>query len=1054
MSLLCCFRSRQTTCGEPDQGPVELPTHPPAATLPKSPPPTSEADLPSLSSPPIVVTQPPSFLHNQISEATVDPTILEVDDSDDDEPVRSTLNSSTGTLEAIRTKFIRRLSEGSGSKRHSQQSLGTSDEEIARRAELKRLMHKRIQEELKSEEEQDEEAVTRMSTIDELRAVGSCAELPSGGPRDNIEFSVSDVSETGSKDCINGSLDAVLLALPSSGSQPAVFLRRSSYSSLTSASQSAQDRIPENPGTLKERASLPQLPSSPHLAPVHLPSIRSSESICSWRLSYSAERVASYLGDHGESNPVIDSENVETRTQNEEIKDQIEEREGPVDGRPSDDQASGTNIEPTETSCQQQPSSNHDPQHDQSNIEASEDLCAENSQDTDSGMDSPLDLWLRSQELQSNSAVSSRRTSDMILQMIPDSFDSRLCQAGDIDESALLGGVRNVSSTSSAAPHSPLGAWSTSRSPQADAEMSLAKLPSAEPEEQPQSIGDPSGLISPSRSTDAEKSRSDVSSYKTAHNEASASDITPSEIRTQQHPIDETGSTAVSDTASFKHREAELKSIEKRFGHSQARRDITTPVVSKFREEFTEFRVSATTKNSIFTKFHLPLPKRAKNPAKDIRGYSMRDAKSRSVDNLGSATSHVLQKDSMKVIIDKLPLTSPNSDHGPLVVERESSQRQHIIGHGDVSDSQNHKRNSLKDQQCQENAETNHDTHISTLEGETCDREQTISSQKVVCVTSVLDPQSRVEYGQTLKPPSRPEDGGSPSQQSDISNSVLREWVNLMNDEGSQAHVEPRSELQNRSPLRFKTPPASWAKWPSHTRLERNGPAGERDDMISKDFTVRAGSNGSGTTWSTDKPNDSPKRYITPESRSLSAQVGKVVKGGLDKVVQGTLNRDRRASAESDRGRQKSYGHLEYPELEILPMNGGYKELQALEKQIDSMKRGSVIAEGQFALSSSDSTRPPLSARLASEVHMIQHKISKASCRDDQDAVAIPPATLPVTPRQVLPAPEGAPKGNDHAETPESQVSYEDCVPKHMLEDEGSVDDGAIAEHGHTARAA
>lgn len=553
---------------------------------------------------------------------------------------------------------------------------------------------------------------------------------------------------------------------------------------------------------------------------------------------------------------------------------------------------------------------------------------------------------------------------------------------------------------------------------------------------------------------DAEKSKSDVSSYKTAHNEASALDITLSGTRTQQHPLDETGSMAFSDTASFKHREAELKSIEKRFGHSQARRDITVPVVSKFREEFTEFQVSATTKNSIFTKFHLPIPKRVKNPAKDPRGYGIRDAKSRSVGNLGSATSLAHQKDSVKVIVDQVLLTPSNSGQEPLGVESAPGQQQHIVGHGEISDSQQHRQDSLKGQQCRQNAETNHDTRISTTEGETFDRELTISSNKVVGVTGVLDSQSRVEYGQTLKPPSRPEDGGSPSQQSDISNSVLREWVNLMNDEDSQAHVEPRSELQNRSPLRFRTPPASWAKWPSHTRHERNGPAGERDDMISKDFAVRVGSNGSGTTWSTDKPNDSPKRYITPESRSLSAQVGKVVKGSLDKVVQGTLNRDRRASAESDRDHQKSYGHLEYPELEILPMNGGYKELQALEKQIDSMKRGSVIAEGQPALSSSDSTRPPLSARLASEVHMIQHKISKASCQDDQDAVAIPPATLPVTPRQALLAPQGEPKGNGHVETPESQVSYEDCVPKHMLEDEGSVDDGAVAEPGHTAQAA
>ncbi|KAI1780856.1 hypothetical protein F4818DRAFT_451155 [Hypoxylon cercidicola] len=1086
MSILCCFRGRQPTHEEPDRGLVELPTHPPAVKLTKSPLPTSEAELPS--SPSIVVTQPLSLLHNQIPEATVDPTILEVEDSDDDEPAQSIRNSSTGTLEAIRTKFIRRLSEGSGSKRHSQQYLGTSDEEIARRAELKRLMHKRIKEELKSEEEQDEEADTKMSTIDESKPVSPTrVELPGGGPRDNIEFSVSGVSETGSRDCVHGSLDVIFLALPPSDSQLAVSRRRSSYSSPSSTSQSHEDPVPKNPLTLKERASLPQLPSSPQLVPIHLPSIPSSQSLCSWRLSYSTEQVTAYLDVPGELKPVTHSEHTETDVQKEETNEQTGEQVGCVNTRSSDDQTSRTNIELAEDLCRQQPLPNHSPQHDQGNTETLEDLCAEISLDTDSGVDSPLDLWLRSQELQSSSAVSSRRTSDMILQMIPDSFGSRLHQSGDIDESVLLGGVRNVSNSSPAAPHGPLGDWPTSYDPQGDTGIDVAELTSTEPKERQRSISDPSDafgdvdlarkissshyassryttrpdscqtvakesrlslvellggrkaispfsnfsrLISPSRSTDAEKSKSDVSSYKTAHNEASALDITLSKVRSEQHQIDEIGSIVFSDTASFKHREAELKSVEKRFGHFQSRRDITIPIVSKFREEFTEPQASAATKVSIFAKFHLPIPKRVKHTAKDKRGYSIRGVNSRSVEDLGSAISHLRQQDSKKAIIDEQLVISSDSGQERLDVENALGQRQHTISHEDILDFQQHRRNSKE---------------------EPIDPERAVSNNKISYVTGVLDSQSRVEHGHTLKPPSRPEYDRSPSQQSDISNSVLREWVNLMNDEDVQA-LEPKPEPQSRSPLRFKTPPASWAKWPSHTRHERTGPAGERDDVIPRDFAVRVGSNGSGTSWLTDKPNDSSKRYVIPEARSLSVQVGKVVKGSLNKVVQGSLNRDRRASAESDRGYQKSHGHLEYPELEILPMNGGYKELQALERQIDNMKRGSVVAESQLALSSSDNTRPPLSARLASEVHMIQHKVSRESCQDDEDAATIPSAALPVTPRQVLLAPQGAPEGNDDVETPESQVSYEDCVPKHMLEDEKSLEDSKVTEHGHNTQ--
>lgn len=332
-----------------------------------------------------------------------------------------------------------------------------------------------------------------------------------------------------------------------------------------------------------------------------------------------------------------------------------------------------------------------------------------------------------------------------------------------------------------------------------------------------------------------------------------------------------------------------------------------------------------------------------------------------------------------------------------------------------------------------DNTQVDRGAHLSTPKKNTNDHER----------ADVPGSRSRAEHGPNLKPPHRLDTDSS--QQSDISNSVLREWVNLMNDQGSQPETDLKTQPPFHGPLRFRTPPASWAKWPSHTRHERAGPAGKEDDVIPRDFAVRVGSNGSSTTWSTDRPSESSKRYITPASRSLSSQLGKAVKGGLNKVVQGTLNRDIRASLETYRGRRNSDGHLEYPELEILPMKGGYKELQALEQQIDTMKRGSVTAESQLARLETDNMRTPLSARLAEEVHMMQHKASGISCQDDEDTAATLSAISPSTPRQLLLAPRGASEENGHLETPASQVSYEDCVPKHMLEDERPVDDYATS---------
>ncbi|KAI0181627.1 hypothetical protein GGR52DRAFT_525341 [Hypoxylon sp. FL1284] len=420
------------------------------------------------------------------------------------------------------------------------------------------------------------------------------------------------------------------------------------------------------------------------------------------------------------------------------------------------------------------------------------------------------------------------------------------------------------------------------------------------------------------------------------------------------------------------------------------------------------------------------MPKRGKNSTRDVQEYSIRDGKSRSLDNLGSAT---------------------DPGRGSLNVESAPGKQEETMQQKHTPDFPQHSNNSPKGQRYLENDHTEQDTRGSAFKGEQGDAEQPVSSNGVSSIADVLDQPSKVEHGQALKPPPRLEDARSPSQKSDISNSVLREWVNLMNDEDSQAHVEPKFESQNRSPLRSKTPPASWAKWPSHTRHERTGPAGERDDVVAKDFAVREVSTAGNTAWSTDKPAGSPTRYIAPESRSLSAQVGEVVKGCLNRAVQGPLSRDRGVSAGLDLNRRRSSGHLEYPELEILPVNGGYRELQALEQQIDAMKRGSVVAEDQLAQQSSDSMRMSLSTRLAEEVHMIQHQGSMDLYRADEDTTTIPPATLPITPRHIPPAPQEAAQGDDHIETPESQVSYEDCVPRHMLEDERSAEDGAITEH-------
>ncbi|KAG7146864.1 hypothetical protein HYQ46_004327 [Verticillium longisporum] len=62
---------------------------------------------------------------------------------------------------------------------------------MARRAELKRIMHKRIQEELKSEEEQPEPSTGSASGV---KYSTTPIDFPGGGPRDHLEFSIANAS--------------------------------------------------------------------------------------------------------------------------------------------------------------------------------------------------------------------------------------------------------------------------------------------------------------------------------------------------------------------------------------------------------------------------------------------------------------------------------------------------------------------------------------------------------------------------------------------------------------------------------------------------------------------------------------------------------------------------------------------------------------------------------------------------------------------------------------------------------------------------------------------
>ena len=95
--------------------------------------------------------------------------IFEEDKSDPESEHNKVISKkASSTLSAVKNRLKKHLSKESGistSKRHSRSSVGTTEEEIERRAELRRIRHKRIQEELSSEGIYDDDAES-LSTVD------------------------------------------------------------------------------------------------------------------------------------------------------------------------------------------------------------------------------------------------------------------------------------------------------------------------------------------------------------------------------------------------------------------------------------------------------------------------------------------------------------------------------------------------------------------------------------------------------------------------------------------------------------------------------------------------------------------------------------------------------------------------------------------------------------------------------------------------------------------------------------------------------------------------
>lgn len=197
------------------------------------------------------------------------------------------------------------------------------------------------------------------------------------------------------------------------------------------------------------------------------------------------------------------------------------------------------------------------------------------------------------------------------------------------------------------------------------------------------------------------------------------------------------------------------------------------------------------------------------------------------------------------------------------------------------------------------------------------------------------------------------------------SNTVLEEWARQLEGQEREAKVNTQ-EIHSTSRAISKsslTPPASWARYPSHNREERNAAAGPGDRVKPKDFAVKEVTAGGKVSWITDK-DEADVLDRKSMIRSFSGRFSQPFKSRWSRLLPsgtGTPSRDKSMLGKRRSSLQTS-GDLEYPELELLPTAGGYKELRALEREIIEMKRR--VGPDKRASSDGMTTRPSLTDRM------------------------------------------------------------------------------------------
>lgn len=435
--------------------------------------------------------------------------------------------------------------------------------------------------------------------------------------------------------------------------------------------------------------------------------------------------------------------------------------------------------------------------------------------------------------------------------------------------------------------------------------------------------------------------------------------LSPGSTNPKSQPaVTETGS----DTSSLLRREAELGTIEQRFRDSYLRKGPLAPVKSKFHEVFYESH-NAANKNQLLSRLYPTVSTKGMTTA--IENYD------------GDFSGHVAS-----VHVNGLKNASQgahyslSSDHAHLKVPptKHGNSRAKSSGTSPKLSNSNKPRRPRGFSSSKDGDETA-EMWKRALRAGSASRPYLGSTPSQVPVPRTEGGQDSNKWSPKVSQPS--EDGKCSEMESDIhspmcnkisnqeseqrfwqslarSNTVLEEWARQLESQEQQAKTKfpPLLIASHALGKTSGIPPASWARFSSINREERNASAGEADKVKSKDFAVNGISAAGSIMWTTDKTAAGMSGHKTIV-RSFSDKFTQPFKSRLSRLATGrfvTPPKDTSMQGER-RSSIKTSGDLEYPELELLPTAGGYKDLCALSREINEMKG---LANARIHASSDD----------------------------------------------------------------------------------------------------